>query len=110
MENLNTENVVTVNEDFDMHSLLDDSLPSSCSTGSSISHEEDNNPRGLRFKLLEICRTPEDIRDEFVKFHIAHNTKKEIASQSWEYVIQALYLGGLIRLKDNSNMLKICQK
>ena len=41
-------------DDFDMQSLLDDSLPSSCETASSISHEE-------------------DMRDEFVKFYIAHN-------------------------------------
>ena len=86
-----------------MESLLDESLPSSCDTASSISHEEDNNQRSLRFKLLEICRSAEDIRDEFVKFHIAHNTIKEIAFQSWEYVIQALYIGGLIRLKNKEN-------
>ena len=90
---LDMENIITLDDNFDMQSLLDDSLSSSCETASSISHEEDNHPRSLRFKLLEICRSAEDIRDEFVKLHIAHNTKKEIASQSWEYVIQALYLG-----------------
>ena len=70
MENLYAENVVTVDEDFDMESLLVESLPSSCDTASSISHEEDNNQRSLRFKLLEICRSEEDIMDEFVKFYI----------------------------------------
>ena len=65
MKNLYMENVVTLDEDFDMESLLDESLPSS-----SISHEEDNNQRSLRFKLLEICRSAEDIRDEFAKFNI----------------------------------------
>ena len=59
-----------MDEDFDMESLLEESFPSSCDTASSISHEEDNNQRSLRFKLLEICRSAEDIRDEFVKFHI----------------------------------------
>ena len=79
---LEMENIITVDDDFDMQSLLDDSLPSSCETASSISHEEDNHPKSLRFKLLEICRSAENMRDKFVKFHIAHNTKKEIASQS----------------------------
>ena len=36
---LDMENIITVDDDFDMQSLLDDSLPSSCETASSISHE-----------------------------------------------------------------------